>query len=111
MTDKQLHLLLTGMLDELAAAIAAAETSLATVGDQREQIGVPFNDDGTPATGLAAVGAALRGKIRYIDNPNGRFLALADIDALHESWSNRFTLLMDNVVAYDTDDNIAPDHI
>jgi len=96
-TDKQLHILLGGLLDELADAIEAVAVDIETHGIDREQQRFLIDDDGAPAHGLAAVGAALRNQFQYVDDPDGRFLALAALDALHERWENRFSALVDGV--------------
>lgn len=95
MTDKQLGVLLDGLMAELVAALSETETLLANVSDEREQMTIPVDTNGEKAVGLAATIAFLAGATRLVDNPDGRFLALSALDALCERWDTRFSMLTD----------------
>ncbi len=97
MTDKQLYILLDTLRQELASTIEEIEELLSVHGVERSQKIVARNKDGQEMYGgLAAIGATLRGEVRYEqeDDPFGRFVALAPLDTLVKDWELRFVNLL-----------------
>lgn len=94
MTDRQLHILLDTLRQELAKTIEESEQLLSVHGAERSQKMVARTEDGQKALGLAALGAAMAGRLVLEDDPNGRFVALTPLDELVKDWELRFLDLL-----------------
>lgn len=96
MTDRQLYILLDTLRSELAQTIEESEQLFSIHGVERSTKIVARGTDGQALTGLAAIGATLRGEAVYSheEDPYGRLVALAPLDELLQDWERRVAALL-----------------